>query len=111
MHGKGFFGQHQIRRGRRTSALTQNGGSRMSRRTVVAAIGAAAVAVGGAIGGVLAASSSSSISLSANSHREHHSQGMHMMRGPREMRMAGGWSFSKLNDDNDPTFNQLLGIN
>jgi hypothetical protein len=33
------------------------------------------------------------------------------MRHPREIRLARGWSFSKLNDDNDPTFNQLLGIN
>lgn len=75
----------------------------MSRRTVVAAIGVAAVAVGGALGGVFAVSgSNSSVSLSANSHREHH---------PREMRMASGWSFSKLNNSNDPTFNQLLGIN
>jgi len=46
--------------------------------------------------------SSSSVSLSANSRRVHH---------PREMRMARGWSFSKLNNSNDPTFNQLLGIN
>jgi hypothetical protein len=74
----------------------------MSRRTVVAAIGVAAVAVGGALGGVLAVGGHSSISLSANSHREHH---------PREMRMASSWSFSKLNNSNDPTFNQLLGIN
>ena len=65
----------------------------------------AAVAVGGALGGVFAVGghhSGSSVSLSANSHREHH---------PREMRMARGWSFSKLNNSNDPTFNQLLGIN
>ncbi len=65
----------------------------------------AAVAVGGALGGVFAVGghhSGSSVSLSANSHREHH---------PREMRMASGWSFSKLNNSNDPTFNQLLGIN
>ena len=78
----------------------------MSRRTVVAAIGVAAVAVGGAVGGVFAVTghsgAHSSVSLSANSHREHH---------PREMRMARGWSFSKLNNSNDPTFNQLLGIN
>jgi len=77
----------------------------MSRRTVVAAVGVAAVAVGGALGGVFAVTghnSNSNVSLSANSHREHH---------PREMRMARGWSFSKLNDSNDPTFNQLLGIN
>ena len=77
----------------------------MSRRTVVAAIGVAAVAVGGALGGVFAVGghhSSSSVSLSANSRRVHH---------PREMRMARGWSFSKLNNSNDPTFNQLLGIN
>jgi hypothetical protein len=78
----------------------------MSRRTVVAAIGVAAVAVGGAVGGVFAvtghSSTPSSVSLSANSHREQH---------PREMRLAPGWRFSKLNNSNDPTFNQLLGIN
>jgi len=78
----------------------------MSRRTVVAAIGVAAVAVGGAVGGVFAvtghSSAHSSVNLSANSHREHH---------PREMRLARGWSFSRLNNSNDPTFNQLLGIN
>jgi hypothetical protein len=78
----------------------------MSRRTVVAAIGVAAVAVGGAVGGVFAvtghSSTHSSVNLSANSHREHH---------PREMRLARGWSFSTLNNSNDPTFNQLLGIN
>ena len=63
----------------------------------------AAVAVGGALGGVFAVGgSNSSVSLSANSHREHQ---------PREMRMSSGWSFSKLNNSNDPTFNQLLGIN
>jgi hypothetical protein len=82
----------------------------MSRRTVVAAIGVAAVAVGGALGGVLAVSGNSSISLSASSHGEHHTHG-HMARGPREMQMRQGWSFSKLNNSNDPTFNQLLGIN
>jgi hypothetical protein len=78
----------------------------MSRRTVVAAIGVAAVAVGGAVGGVFAVTghsgAHSSVSLSANSHREQH---------PREMRLARGWRFSKLNNSNDPTFNQLLGIN
>ena len=78
----------------------------MSRRTVVAAIGVAAVAVGGAVGGVFAvtgpSSTHSGVSLSANSHRAQH---------PREMRLARGWSFSKLNNSNDPTFNQLLGIN
>jgi hypothetical protein len=78
----------------------------MSRRTVVAAIGVAAVAVGGAVGGVFAVTGHSStpsrVSLSASSHREHH---------PRGMRLGRGWSFSKLNNSNDPTFNQLLGIN
>ena len=78
----------------------------MSRRTVVAVIGVAAVAVGGAVGGVFAvtghSSTQSSVSLSANSQRAHH---------PRELRLARGWSFSKLNNSNDPTFNQLLGIN
>jgi hypothetical protein len=72
----------------------------------VAAIGVAAVAVGGAVGGVFAVTghsgAHSSVNLSANSHREHHA---------REMRLARGWSFSKLNNSNDPTFNQLLGIN
>ena len=66
----------------------------------------AAVAVGGAVGGVFAvtghSSTHSSVNLSANSHREHHA---------REMRLGRGWSFSTLNNSNDPTFNQLLGIN
>ena len=78
----------------------------MSQRTVIAAVGVAAIAAGGAVGGVFAVTghsgAHSSVSLSANSHREHH---------PREMHMARGWSFSKLNNSNDPTFNQLLGIN
>ena len=66
----------------------------------------AAIAAGGAVGGFFAvtghSSAHSSVSLSASSHRVHH---------PREMRLARGWSFSKLNNSNDPTFNQLLGIN
>ena len=78
----------------------------MSQRTVIAAIGVAAVAAGGAVGGVFAVTGQtgahSNVSLSANSRHVHH---------PREMDMARGWSFSKLNSSNDPTFNQLLGIN
>ena len=66
----------------------------------------AAVAAGGAVGGVFAVTghsgAHSNVSLSANSRHVHH---------PREMDMARGWSFSKLNNSNDPTFNQLLGIN
>ena len=62
--------------------------------------------MGGAVGGVFAvtghSSAPSSVSLSANSHRQQH---------PRAMRLGRGWSFSKLNNSNDPTFNQLLGIN
>ena len=71
----------------------------MSRRAVVAALGIAAVAAGGVIGGIAATSSPGSISLSANSSHEH---GWHT---------DSGWSFNKIDNQNDPTFNQLLGIN
>jgi hypothetical protein len=69
---------------------------------MVAALGIAAVATGGVLGGVLAVGGASPISLSANAHQAHHVPGS---------RLAAGWSFSKLNNSNDPTFNQLLGIN
>jgi hypothetical protein len=69
---------------------------------MVAALGIAAVAAGGVLGGVAAVGGTSAISLSANSGHEHHMPGY---------RLAPGWAFSTLNNSNDPTFNQLLGIN
>jgi len=69
---------------------------------MVAALGIAAVATGGVLGGVLAVGGASPISLSANAHRAHHMP---------VSQLAAGWSFSKLNNSNDRTFNQLLGIN
>jgi len=69
---------------------------------MVAAFGIAAVATGGVLGGVAAAGGASPISLSASAHRAPHMPGSHL---------AAGWSFSRLNNSNDPTFNQLLGIN
>jgi hypothetical protein len=69
---------------------------------MVAALGIAAVATGGVLGGVAAAGGGAPISLSASVHRAHQMPGSHL---------AMGWSFSKLNNSNDRTFNQLLGIN
>jgi hypothetical protein len=74
----------------------------MNRRTVVAALGVAAVAAGGIAGDVVATSGPGSISLSASSSHARHghswSYGHH-------------WVFNKIDNQNDPTFNQLLGIN
>ena len=64
----------------------------------MAALGIAAVAAGGIAGG-LAVHSPGSISLSADSSHPH---GWHA---------DSGWSFNKIDNQNDPTFNQLLGIN
>jgi hypothetical protein len=61
----------------------------------------AAVAVGGVIGSALVLNGSGKISLSANS-----SEG-HGFNSP----VRATWSFSTLNNQNDATFNQLLGIN
>jgi hypothetical protein len=82
----------------------------MSRRTLVAALGVAAVAVGGALGGVLAVHGTSKISLSASSEHDHHGQSYQSYLNFQNFRMNHP-TFSTLNDQNDPTFNQLLGIN
>src|ERR1022692_1272167 len=68
------------------------------RKTVV--VGIAAVAVGGVLG-ALVLNGTGKISLSDNSSHEHASSS----------HSASSWSFSTLNNQNDPTFNQLLGIN
>lgn len=76
-------------------------GPRVSRRIiVVAALGIASVAGGGIL--VHGLTGPAKISLSANSGRAQHEH---------SMRATGRWSFSTLNNQNDPTFNQLLGIN
>ena len=77
----------------------------MNRRIVAIALGITA-AVGGVVGGVVAVhgSGSSNVSLSANSQSEH------MARMGR-MSQLSGWTFNTLNNSNDPTFNQLLGVN
>ena len=77
----------------------------MSRRTVVAALGIAAVAAGGIAGGVAATSSHGSISLSANASAARH--GHH----GRSWSYGHHWVFNKIDNQNDPTFNQLLGVN
>ncbi len=77
----------------------------MSRRAVVAALGIAAVAAGGIAGGVVATSSHGSISLSASSA---HARGGHH---GRSWSYGHHWVFNKIDNQNDPTFNQLLGIN
>jgi hypothetical protein len=77
----------------------------MNRRVLAIALGITA-AVGGVVGGVAAVhgSGSSNVSLSANSQSEH------MARMGR-MSQLTGWTFNTLNNSNDPTFNQLLGVN
>ncbi|HTT53738.1 MAG TPA: hypothetical protein VMH35_20270 [Streptosporangiaceae bacterium] len=75
----------------------------MNRRVLAIALGITA-AMGGVAGGVLAVhgSGSTGVSLSANSRHEHMG---HMSR------LGAGWTFNTLNNSNDVTFNQLLGIN
>ena len=71
----------------------------------MAGLGIAAIAAGGIAGGIAATSGSGSISLSASSslaRESHHGHGW--SRG-------SGWVFNKIDNQNDPTFNQLLGIN
>jgi probable HAF family extracellular repeat protein len=78
----------------------------MNRRVLAIALGITA-ALGGVAGGVLAvdgsgSSGSSNVSLSANSQSE---------RMGHMTRLGAGWTFNTLNNSNDVTFNQLLGIN
>ncbi len=78
----------------------------------IAAIGAAAVVAGGAIGGAVALNGSGKINLSANSFAAHNGDGDSSFGGHGgHGRFMTTWSFSTLNDQRDPTFNQLLGIN
>ncbi len=67
-------------------------------------IGIAGVAAGGVLVSALMMNGAGGISLSANSSRAHHGDGSGNGRG-------GHWVFSTLDNQNDPTFNQLLGIN
>lgn len=101
----------------------------MSRRAVVV-ISIAAVAAGGILGSALAMQGPAKLSLSANSDHRHQmdSPGMMTSQSPtmhtnqnmpmamrkhhmRGMRMMAGQAFSTLDNQGDPTFNQLLGIN
>jgi hypothetical protein len=71
----------------------------------LAAVSIASVALGGALVSAFAMHGPSKISLSANagnSSREH-------LRNSAHQRTH--WTFSTLDNQNDPTFNQLLGIN
>jgi len=65
------------------------------------AIGVAAVAVGGVLGAFVL-NGPAKISLSSHSDGDHHGH---------SSRLASHWVFSTLNNQNDTTFNQLLGIN
>ncbi len=80
----------------------------MNRRVLAIALGITA-AVGGVVGGVAAVhgSGSSNVSLSANSQSEH----MARMGRMSQLSASAGWTFNTLNNSNDPTFNQLLGVN
>jgi len=71
----------------------------------VAGLGIAAIAAGGIAGGIAATSGSGSISLSASS-----SQARESFHG-HSWSVGSGWVFNKIDNQNDPTFNQLLGIN
>ncbi len=78
----------------------------MNRRVLAIALGITA-AMGGVVGGVVAlhGSGSAGVSLSANT------RSAHMARMGRMSQLSAGWTFNTLNNSNDPTFNQLLGIN
>src|ERR1019366_5874049 len=75
--------------------------SRMSRRTK-AGLGVTAAVVAGVLGGALVLNGTTKVSLSDHSSGEH---------GGFSSHFSSGWSFSTLNNGNDTTFNQLLGIN
>jgi hypothetical protein len=101
----------------------------MSRRAVVA-ISVAAIAAGGISGSALVMQGTANISLSASSGRGHHMHSAGMMGGQPSAMASGqtmptampaqkngmgttlaGPLFSTLDNQADPTFNQLLGIN
>jgi hypothetical protein len=70
-----------------------------------------AVGIAGAAGGAVvlhAMSGPAKISLSSNASRDHKNGMGSMGNGMNSM---GGWSFSTIDNQSDPTFNQLLGIN
>jgi hypothetical protein len=73
----------------------------MSRRTK-AGLGVTAAVVAGVLGGALVLNGTTKVSLSDHSSGEH---------GGFSSHFSSGWSFSTLNNGNDTTFNQLLGIN
>ncbi|HBW19104.1 MAG TPA: hypothetical protein DEH11_08850, partial [Actinobacteria bacterium] len=74
---------------------------RTSRTIKAVALGVSGLVAGGVLYSALAPGSSAKISLSSDS-MMHHGSGW---------RSARHWSFSTLDNQNDPTFNQLLGIN
>ena len=74
----------------------------------MAGLGIAAIAAGGIAGGIAATSGSGSISLSASSSQARES---HHGHHGHSWSMGSGWVFNKIDNQNDPTFNQLLGIN
>lgn len=77
----------------------------MNRRVLAIALGITA-AIGGVVGGVVALhGSGSAVSLSANSRTERMAHMGHMSQ------LSTGWTFNTLNNSNDLTFNQLLGVN
>ena len=104
MHGKGIVVRTRYNRARAVERRP-----RLSRRAVLS-IGIAAVALSGALVSAFIVSGSGGISLTANSSRSHHGHDPHGWNGwtgSRSTRMM----FSTLDNRNDHTFNQLLGIN
>jgi hypothetical protein len=80
-----------------------SGAGAIGRRRKTLTLGIAAVAVvGGVIGGALVLNSPTKINLSDNASGDH---------GGFSLNTSSQWSFSTLDNQNDPTFNQLLGIN
>jgi hypothetical protein len=71
-------------------------------RGKIAALGIAGAVVAGVAGGAFVLSGSARLSLSDHSTRALSRHSSHA---------ASSWSFSTLDNQNDPTFNQLLGIN
>jgi hypothetical protein len=77
---------------------------RIGRPIALAALGIAAVAGGGVVVHAIN-NKPANISLSADAGHQHEGAGQMGFRGHAR------WSFSTLDNRNDPTFNQLLGIN
>jgi hypothetical protein len=74
----------------------------------MAMLGIAAVAVGGVLGGALVLNGTHTFSLSDHSSSTHNGFNSHQGLSSH---YVTSWQFSTLNDQNDVTFNQLLGIN